>query len=290
MSLELITRVLMPAMLLFIVFSLGVGLTPADFARIARQPRALLVGVFCHFVLLPLTCLLLIKLFGTGGILAAGFMLVAACPTGTTSNLLTYLARGDVALALSFTAVASVLTIFTLPSIMAWALAHYAGTTQSGPFPVGQITPQIFVLLAVPVGAGMFVRRRWAAWALRFEPVATKISTGLFTLIVVGALFKGWKIFSAHFADLAPLAATLNVCMLALGFLMARLARLDRRQSVTLGIESAIQNPTLAIVVAASLLEDFMLAIPAAVYGVLMYVGGLVFALVMRSRQQPAGS
>ena len=107
---EYISAVLLPAVLAFIMFSLGLGLTNKDFKAVLREPKALLIGMTCHFVLLPVVCYALIKAFGLTGYFAVGFMILAACPTGTTSNLLTYLAKGDVALAISFTAVASVLT------------------------------------------------------------------------------------------------------------------------------------------------------------------------------------
>jgi len=123
---DLLSALLLPLMLGFIMFSLGLGLQMADFRRIAGQPRAFLVGFFCHFVLLPLACFSLLLLFPLPPALAVGFMIIAACPTGTTSNLLTYLARGDVALAVSFTAAASIVTIFTVPLIVSGGM--YKGT------------------------------------------------------------------------------------------------------------------------------------------------------------------
>src|SRR6218665_1899106 len=128
---DVASSILLRGGLAFIMFSLRLGLTVADFSRIVRQPRALLVGVLCHFVLLPLVCFGLVSVAGLTGAFAVGFMILAACPTGTTSNLLTYLARGDVALALSFTAVASVLTVFTLPFIVTWSLAYFGGAAQA---------------------------------------------------------------------------------------------------------------------------------------------------------------
>jgi BASS family bile acid:Na+ symporter len=164
---------LLPLSLALIMFSLGLGLTPADFGRIVRQPRALLVGVVCHFILLPLVCFAMIKVSGMAGVFAVGFMILAASPTGTTSNLLTYLARGDVALALSFTAVASVLTIFTLPLIVAFALDHFAGSAQTVRAPAGMMMAQIFIMLGLPVAIGMFVRtngRRAPCASSRWRP------------------------------------------------------------------------------------------------------------------------
>ena len=279
---DLFSSLLLPLSLALIMFSLGLGLTPADFGRIVRQPRALLVGVVCHFILLPLVCFVMIKISGMAGVFAVGFMILAASPTGTTSNLLTYLARGDVALALSFTAVASVLTIFTLPLIVAFALDHFAGSTQTVRAPAGMMMAQIFIMLGLPVAIGMFVRHRWTAWALRIEPVATRIATVLFIIIVLGAVSKNWAALRDNFGTLAPFAISLNLLMLAIGFGVARLARLSRQQSVTLGIETSVQNATLAMVIASTVLKQDQMAVPGALYGVLMYAGGLLFAWLMR--------
>jgi len=222
------------------------------------------------------------------GVFAVGFMILAACPTGTTSNLLTYLARGDVALALSFTAVASVLTIFTLPLIVSFSLGHFAGAAQTVQAPAGMMMGQIFIMLGLPVALGMFVRHQWTAGALRIEPVATRIATVLFIVIVVAAVLKNWAALRDNFSTLAPFAITLNLLMLAVGFAMARLARLSQRQAVTLGIETSVQNATLALVIASTVLKQDQMAVPGALYGVLMYAGGLLFAWLMR--RQAAGT
>ena len=279
---DIVSGLLLPVSLAFIMFSLGLGLTPPDFARIVRQPRALIVGVFCHFVLLPLVCFAMIKVAGITGAFAVGFMILAACPTGTSSNLLTYIARGDVALALSFTAVASVLTIFTLPWIVAFSLQHFAGSAQAVSAPVGPMMAQVFLMLGVPVALGMLVRHRQTAWALRMEPRFTRIATVLFLLIVLAAVARNWPLLRDNFTTLAPFAVALNLIMLFCGFMIAWLVRLSRRQSVTLGIETAVQNATLALVIASSVLKQDAMAVPGAVYGVLMYVGGLAFAYGMR--------
>ncbi|MBK6591834.1 MAG: bile acid:sodium symporter family protein [Burkholderiales bacterium] len=279
---DIVSGVLLPLILAFIMFSLGLGLTVGDFRRILGQPRALLVGVVCHFVLLPLVCYLMLQTMGVTGVFAVGFMILAACPTGTTSNLLTYLARGDVALALSFTAVASVATIFTLPLIVTWALGHFLGAARAVDVPVELMMGQVAFVLGLPVSLGMAARHRWSHWALRFEPRATRVATVLFALIVVLAVVKNWPLLRDNFTSLAPFAVVLNVTMLCIGFGVAWAARLSYRQSVTLGIETAVQNAALALVIASTVLKNDAMAIPGALYGVLMYAGGLVFALAMR--------
>lgn len=279
---DIVSGLLLPLALAFIMFSLGLGLTSGDFVRIVRQPRALLVGVLCHFVLLPLACFALLKVSGLAGAFAVGFMILAACPTGTTSNLLTYLARGDVALAVSFTAVASVMTVFTLPLIVSFSLQHFMQADQVVSAPVGALMGQILLMLGLPVALGMLLRAKREAFVLTFEPKATQVSTVLFVLIVLAAVAKNWALLRDNFATLAPLAVVLNVGMLMVGFAVAALARLSRRQSVTLGIESSVQNATLALVVASTVLGQDAMAIPGAIYGVLMYAGGLAFAYGMR--------
>ena len=136
--------------------------------------------------------------------------------------------------------------------------------------------------LGLTVSLGMVARHRWTAWALRFEPRATRIATVLFVLIVVLAVVKNWGLLGDNFAKLAPLALVLNLTMLGVGFAVAWLARLSRSQSITLGIETAVQNAALALVIASTVLQDDAMAIPGALYGVLMYAGGLLFAFTMR--------
>ncbi len=287
---DIVSGILLPLALAFIMCSLGLGLTVGDFARIVRQPRALLIGVVCHFLVLPLACFAMLQLWGITGAFAVGFMILASCPTGTTSNLLTYLARGDVALALSFTAIASVLTIFTLPLVVSYALTQFLGNAQTVQAPVGTLMGQTFVMLGLPVALGMVVRHQAAAWALRVEPVATKIATVLFVAIVLASIAKNWGLLRDNFGTLAPFAMALNLSMLTFGFLAAWLARLSRRQSVTLGIETAVQNATLALVIASSVLKQDAMAIPGALYGILMYCGGLVFAFGMRRFTREEGA
>ena len=137
-------------------------------------------------------------------------------------------------------------------------------------------------MLGVPVSLGMFARQRWSAWARRFEPRATRVATVLFVLIVVLAVAKNWALLRDNFTTLAPFALLLNLSMLCVGFGVAWAARLSRSQSVTLGIETAVQNAALALVIASTVLQDDAMAIPGALYGVLMYAGGLLFALAMR--------
>jgi BASS family bile acid:Na+ symporter len=279
---DALSQALLPLGLMFIMFSLGMGLTLQDFRRVFAYPRAFLAGVVCHFVLLPLVAFGFVKGFGVSGALAVGFMLIAACPTGTTSNLLTYFARGDVALALSFTAFAGLVSIVTVPLIVSAAIAHFTAGARAVPFPVGQTMAQIFVVMGLPVAAGMLVRARARGFAQRWQPMLGTASAVVFVAIIAVSVARNWSLFQQHTAALAPLVVAINLTMLGLGYGLARLARADRRQSVTVAIESSVQNATLAIVIASSILRDDTMMLPGAIYGVMMYVGGIAFVFIAR--------
>ena len=282
MQVDALSQALLPLGLMFIMFSLGMGLTLQDFRRVFVYPRAFLAGVVCHFILLPLVALAFVKGFGITGALAVGFMIIAACPTGTTSNLLTYFARGDVALALSFTAFAGLVSIVTVPLIVSAALQHFTAGTRAVPFPVGQTMAQIFVVMGVPVLAGMWVRAKATAFALRWQPTLGAVSAVVFVAIIAVSVARNWALFEQHTAAIAPLVIAMNIVMLALGYGMARAFRADRRQSVTVAIESSVQNATLAIVIGSTILQDETLIVPGAIYGVMMYFTCIAFVLIAR--------
>jgi BASS family bile acid:Na+ symporter len=277
-----VTQAALPAGLMFIMFTLGIGLTPADFRRVFAQPRALAIGILCHFVLLPLVAFLVVKAFGLSGALAVGFMIVAACPTGTTSNLLTYFARGDVALALSFTAFAGLVSIVTVPFIVAAAIGHFLGAERAVDFPAGAIMGQIFAVMALPVAAGMAVRARFPGFAARWQGRMGALAAIVFVAIVAASIARHFAMLQRYLPVLAPSIFAINFTMLALGYALARAAKVPRDQAITVAIESSVQNVALALVIGSTLLRDDAMTLPAAIYGVLMYVTGVAFVFVGR--------
>jgi len=279
---DLLSGVILPLGLAFIMFALGAGLVLSDFKRVVMQPRAFAVGLLCHFVLLPLVGYAVVTAFGVTGAMAVGFMIIAACPTGTTSNILTYHARADVALALSFTAVAGVLAIFTVPLILSWSLSHFMGNAQQVQFPYGLVMGQIFMILGVPVALGMLLRKSLPDFTRRWHKALSLMATVVFVVIVAAAVAKNWAIFKENGLSLAPMVFAINIVMLLLGLGLSRLARVDLRQSATVAIESSVQNSTLAIVIATSILMNDTMAVPAAVYSIAMYATGIVFVFIVR--------
>lgn len=279
---DIISSVFLPLGLAFIMFTLGSGLTLLDFKRVFAYPRAFSAGIVCHFILLPLMGIAVIHLFELTGAMAVGVMIIAACPTGTTSNLLTYHARADVALALSFTAFAGLVSIVTVPLILSWATAHFMGKGAQMSFPYSLVTGQIFMIMGVPVALGMLLRAKATVFTKRIQSKLSLVATVLFLIILVAAVAKNWVMFKEHGLGLAPLVFTMNITMLLLGFSLTKLVGAPLRQAVTVGIESSVQNGTLAIVIASSILMNDVMALPAAVYSILMYVTGIAFVFIVR--------
>lgn len=282
MQADPLAQVLLPAALMFIMFSLGVGLTAGDFKRVFASPRAFLVGIACHFILLPLVAFALVKAFGFTGSLAVGFMILSACPTGTTSNILTYYAKGDVALALSFTAFAGLVSILTVPFLVGFSVRHFAGAEAQVSLPAGPMMVQIFLVMGLPVLSGMLLRAYAPAFAQRWQPALGKAALAVFLVIVAIVVTRSWKLFRDYTLVIAPLSVVLMALMLAIAYGLSRAVQVPVRQAVTVAIESSIQNVTLALVIASTLLKDDLASVPGAIYGIVMYVVMAAFVVIAR--------
>lgn len=272
-----------------IMFGIGMALAARDFRQVAAAPRALFVGFAGHYLLLPLLGFGAASFFHREYELAVGFVLIAACPSASASNALTYLARGNLALAVMLTAASALLTLLTLPLLAAAALYAFAGQRQVVEPPVAQMVAHLLVLVALPVLAGMTARRLFPRVCAVVEPWLNRIGlAGLLLLIVV--IIVRQRELLLHWAPRLALA-TAVLCALALagGYLLGRLARADRRDAVTLGLEVGVQNCMLAILIAFNVLQSETIAMPAAVYGIVMYP--LAFAFIhLAGRRGAVGS
>jgi len=267
--------VVLPLGLAFIMFSLGLGLTVADFHRVASRPFAFAIGALNQVVLLPLVAFGLAVAFGLGPELAVGFMILAFCPGGVTSNILTRFARGDVALSVSLTAVISLASMLTVPPLLVLAMGYFTGA-EAEKVDIGGIAVQLFLLTTVPILLGLGLRHAAPGLSGRVAPVVAQIANGIFVFIVALALAVNWNTFIEHLPVLAPSLVTLIVLLLALGYGVSRAAGLTFAETKTISVETGIQNSTLGITVAA-LLSGYeagfsTYTLPAAVYGILMYV------------------
>ncbi|QPH52854.1 bile acid:sodium symporter family protein [Pontivivens ytuae] len=282
----MLIEVFLPLSLAFIMFSLGLGLMPADFARVARMPKAFLIGAVAQVALLPLIAFLLLQVFELPPELAVGVMILAYAPGGVTSNIITKLAGGAVALSVSLTAVVSLLSVVTVPLLVAFAVDWFLG--EAAPeVNVTSLALSMFALTAVPVSLGVGLRALAPGFGVRFERVASRIATVLFVIIIVGALAANWGVFVENLPVLGPLLIVLNAVMLAVGYALARGGGLETKERIAIAIEAGVQNGTLGITVGAligggSVIGPFSLA--SGVYGITMYFVALPFVLWVRRR------
>lgn len=284
---DILINVVLPLSLAIIMLSLGIGLTVADFARVLKAPKAFAVGAIAQVVLLPIVAFGIVSVFGLPPELAVGMMLLSFCPGGVTSNMVAKLARGDVALSVSLTAVISLLSLLTVPALTAWSVAHFMGDT-APPVSVTSLTIAVFVITTLPVAIGVGIRHFAPGVATRIDGPLSAIATVLFVVIVVAALAGNWNIFTTNLPTLGPALVTLNVLLLSAGLVLARLATLAWQQAKTISIETGIQNATLGITLAALISgqsEGFSaMALPSGVYGITMYLVALPFVLWFRRR------
>ncbi len=270
----MIIDIFLPLSLIFIMFTLGLGLVSSDFTNLVYKPKPFFVGIMNQMVILPLLAFFIISLLNITKEIAVGMMILASCPGGVTSNMITKLAKGDTALSISYTAVISVLTIFTLPLITGLSMNHFMGT-EAPPLNLLSLGLTMFFITAVPVGAGMLVRSKNKPFADAFDGTATKISTILFIVIILGALASEWDTFINNFLQLGPAIFFMIVAMLFIAYYSSTWFKMSSKQSITVTIESGIQNGTVGITVGNLIINPesglSILSIPSGVYSILMY-------------------
>jgi len=270
MNPSLLTELFLPLALAFIMAGMGLSLTLDDFRRVVAFPKAVLIGSIAQLVVLPVVGFGIVSLFGLSGGLAVGLMILAACPGGPTSNLISHLSRGDLALSITLTAISSVVTVFTIPFIVNASILHF-GEQGTVTLPILQSIIQIMGVTVVPAALGMWIRHHSAAFAERADRPVRIASGAFFVLILLAAILKEFDNIGWFFVLSGPAALLLNVVMMGGGYLAARQFGLDVRQRLTISIETGIQNGTLGILIAATLLENSTMTIPVAIYSLLMF-------------------
>ena len=276
----MIIDIFLPASLIFIMLTLGLGLESSDFTNLVRKPRSFFVGLTNQILLLPLVTYIIILVFGITKEAAVGMMILACCPGGVTSNIITKLAKGDTALSISYTAFNSILAIVTLPLIVGFSMKSFLG--QEAPdVNILSLGLTMFFITAVPVGIGLLIREKNKYYADKFEPKASKISTILFAIIILGALLSEWDTFINNFVLLGPAIVLLILAMLIIAYKSSKLFKMSDKQSITVAIESAMQNGTVGITVGNLIINPesglSILSIPSGVYSILMYLICLPF-------------
>ncbi len=268
--------------LIIIMFGMGLSLTLADFKRVLSFPKAMVIGLACQFITLPLIGYLIATSLDLSPTSAIGIMLLAACPGGPTSNMLTYLAKGDLALSVSLTAMASVLSILTIPFVMQFAMAEFSDMDQKVSVDAGTMIKQLLIIVLIPVGIGMYVKGKFPRFSAKMERPVKIASAIIFVLVVVGVTISIKDVFMMYLKEAGLPAILLNISTMTLGFLLAVWFKLTRPQAISISIETGIQNGTLAITLATIALNNAEYSIVPAVYGLLMFVSATVLIFIRK--------
>ena len=277
-----VTQLLVVALAL-VMFGLGLSLSTQDFTRLLKHPKAVIIALALQIILLPLACYLLIVALNVPPLFAVGLMLLAASPGGISANLFSHLFGGNVAMNISLTAINTVLSIVTLPVISNWAINTFAKTGQVVPLQTCKVV-EVIVIVLVPVFIGMWVRTLKPAFAARSEKPMKIFSAVVLAVVAIGALLKEWQALSTSFASVGPAVVAFNIVSLLAGYYLSRVAGLDKPMSTAISYEIGIHNSTLAIFIALAVLNNFQLALPAAIYSVSMYVTATLFGLLVLRR------
>ncbi|MFJ7058545.1 bile acid:sodium symporter family protein [Streptomyces microflavus] len=276
----------LPIALAIIMFGLGLSLTTDDFRRVTRSPKSVVVALVLQVLVLPLVAFGLVKIFDLDPLLAVGVMLLAASPGGTTANLFSHLFRGDVALNITLTAINSVLAALTIPIITNLAIDHFDAQGDLG-LQLGKVV-QVIAIVLIPVAIGMAVRRRSADFAARADRPVRIFSIVVLVIVSVGALLGERENLADYMQQVGLVTGIFCLASLTLGYAGARLLRLDKRQAIASSMEVGIHNTTVALTIALSVLESTEVAIPSAVYSVLMYVLATAFGYLITRRHSDA--
>ena len=283
--------VLLPLVLTIIMFSMGLTLVWGDIARVAKYPKAFIVGSVLQTITLPILAFLIATLWASIADVPSeflvGLMILAACPGGITSNLLTHLAKGDTALSISLTAILGMISFLTVPYVVNFSLQHFQGATEAVQLPVLKTSLSIFLMTTAPVILGMLIKHFKSSFADKIEPKARKFSVIAFVVIVFLAILKDWQLVVDYTATLGPATLALNLGTMALATIVCRMLSMEKRQEIAITIECGLQNATFAIFIAMTLLGNQMMMLPGGLYSILMFVSAGGYLMLLRRSDKP---
>jgi BASS family bile acid:Na+ symporter len=284
MQSSFLTTVFLPLALFIIMLGMGLGLTLNDFKRVFIQPKAVILGLIAQLILLPIVGFILSLIFPLSPELAVGVMILAACPGGPTSNMVTYLVRGNVALSITLTAISSLITVFTIPIVVNLAMQKFIGEGVALQLPFVKTVIQIAIITFIPVALGMLLHNYTPQFAAKVEKFVKWLSLFFLGLIIAGLLLKERDNVAGFFFQVGGVTLTLNLLTMVLGYTIATLGKLDQSSAKAITVEVGIQNGTLAIAVATTLLNSPNMAIPAAIYSLIMFITSGAFMGIVRNR------
>lgn len=285
MQLDLLTKVILPASLFLIMFGIGLSLRIADFKNVVRYPKALLIGLIGQMILLPIVAFVIALVFQLPPEIAVGLIIIALAPGGPTSNMFTYLSKGDVSLSVSLTAIVSLISPFTISLLTTLSISYFMGSDTEFQMPIVKTIVQLLVITLVPVVLGMLALWRWPTLAAKIENFLKWFSIFFLLLIIVLIVMRNAADMASFFAQAGLATLVLNILVLTLGYQLARLGKLVYPQSISIGYEVGIQNGTLALVVAGTLIGNAAMMIPAVTYSLIMYFGVAAFGWWMARKR-----
>ncbi len=278
----IITEIFLPLSLAFIMFSLGLGLTIEDFSRVIKQPKDFLIGLICQIILLPIVAFLIVKIWPISPELAIGVIIISVAPGGVTSNILTFLSKGDVALSISLTAIVSLLSVITVPYVLISSIYLLGYDSLIKDISLISMAIQMFLIVAIPTLIGMILRKFLTNFAIKFGSIANKISIFLFVFVLIGAIVSEKDNIIEYFAEAGLVTLLLNVLMMILAFYIASFFGSAPPQKKAISIECGLQNGTLAIFIGTTLFNGGAYIIPAATYSIIMFITSLIFIFFVR--------
>ena len=271
----IITQIFLPISLAIIMFGMGLTLVFRDFSRLFAYPKEVLIGLVNQLIFLPLIGFLIIILFDLDSSMAIGIMILALCPGGPTSNLITQVARGNIGLSVTLTALASLITVFTIPIILSEAIGYFSGETDVViELPVLQTMLQILVITIIPVSIGMVIRKKNEGFALRMESPMRTASTVLFIIIFLLVMIANKDLIVQAMKEVGMATLLLNLSTMALGYMTAKIFGIKGKNQISITIESGIQNGTLAFVIATTILNNVEMGLPTGAYSIWMFITG----------------
>ena len=286
MQADTLTTVVLPVSLFIIMLGMGLALKPLDFKMVILKPKAVILGLIAQMLILPLMAYAIVMLFGMTGALAVGMMILALCPGGTTSNLYTYLAKGDIALSVTLTSIVSVVAPFTVPLLIVMFMSIFMGQEEYIHLPVLQTIIQLVAITIVPITLGMVINHFKPVVSEKAELPVKIFSMVFLFLIVIGIIVKNLDQMGSNIAQAGLATLILNLMCLFVGYGIAKLAKLNEAQSRAISIEVGFQNGTLAIVIALTMLKSEEMAIAASTYSIVMFVTGALFAWVLNRKNK----
>lgn len=284
---SIIQSVVLPIAIAIIMVTLGMTLTVADFRRIFTQPKPVLIGLFCQMVLLPLLGFAVAGLFGLTAVYAISLILLAVSPDGVTSNLIIHAGDGDRALGITLTAITNMLAFLTIPFGLGIAYSVYGTGALDIDFPVADTMVQVAVITLLPTLIGMGIRQWKPDFAENSKRWSKIFATAFLFLVILALVIQNWDVIVRDGPRFAPAFIVLNIASLVVGYFVPKLMGIDYIQSMTIAIETGLQNSTVSITVAMTLLNNNEMAIIPGLYAIWMYVTGFALAFWM-ARRGPA--